>query len=48
VLSDAHGHAELRIVPGAAHDLRHDPRAVAVLLGWLDRQRHEQAPEAAR
>jgi putative redox protein len=40
VLGDAHGHAELRIVPGAAHDLRNDPRAVAILMGWLDRQRH--------
>jgi putative redox protein len=38
VLVDAHGDAELRIVPGAGHRLRHDPRAVAVLLGWLDRQ----------
>ena len=46
VLGDAHGHAELRIVAGAAHDLRHDPRAVAVLLGWLDRQRHETAADA--
>lgn len=40
VLSDGHGDAELRIIPGAAHDLRHDPRAVAILLGWLDRERH--------
>ena len=40
VLGDAHGSAELRIVAGAAHDLRHDPRAVAILLGWLDRERH--------
>jgi len=40
VLSDAHGSADLRIIGGAAHDLRHDPRAIAVLLGWLDRQRH--------
>jgi two-component system response regulator DevR len=24
---------------GAGHRLRHDPRAIAVLLGWLDRQR---------
>jgi putative redox protein len=40
VLGDAHGQAELRIIPGAAHDLRHDPRAVAILLGWLDRERH--------
>ena len=41
VLGDGHGSAELRIISGAAHDLRHDPRAVAVLLGWLDRERHQ-------
>ena len=29
---------ELRLVPGAGHHLRHDPRAIATLLGWLDRQ----------
>jgi putative redox protein len=40
VLVDAHGSGELRFVAGAGHRLRHDPRAVAVLLGWLDRQRH--------
>ncbi|CAN5676374.1 N/A [soil metagenome] len=40
VISDAHGSAELRIIAGAGHRLRHDPRAVAILLGWLDRQRH--------
>jgi predicted alpha/beta-fold hydrolase len=40
VIVDAHGDAELRIVSGAGHRLRHDPRAVAVLLGWLDRQRN--------
>ncbi|KAA0233720.1 MAG: hypothetical protein JJLCMIEE_03388 [Acidimicrobiales bacterium] len=39
VLSDAHASAELRIIDGAGHQLRHDPRAIAVLLGWLDRQR---------
>ncbi len=38
VVSDAHGSADLRIIAGAGHELRHDPRAVAVLLGWLDRQ----------
>jgi pimeloyl-ACP methyl ester carboxylesterase len=38
VLVDAHGSAELRIMNGAGHRLRHDPRAVAVLLGWLGRQ----------
>lgn len=35
----AHGSAELRIISGAGHELRHDPRAVAVFLGWLQRQR---------
>lgn len=40
VLADAHGSAELRLIQGAGHRLRHDPRAIAVLLGWLDRQRH--------
>ncbi|MGD9795771.1 MAG: alpha/beta hydrolase family protein [Acidimicrobiia bacterium] len=39
-LTLAHGSAELRIIAGAGHRLRHDPRAVAVLLGWLDRQRN--------
>lgn len=34
----AEGHAELRILTGGSHQLRHDPRAVAVLLGWMDRQ----------
>lgn len=38
-LADCHGSAELRIIQGAGHRLRHDPRAVAVLLGWLERQR---------
>lgn len=39
VLADAHPGADLRIIGGATHHLRHDPRAVAVLLGWLERQR---------
>lgn len=39
-LAEAHGAAELRVLHGAGHRLRHDPRAVAVLLGWLDRQRN--------
>ncbi|MFM7263401.1 MAG: alpha/beta hydrolase family protein [Acidimicrobiales bacterium] len=38
-LAEAHGAAELRVITGAGHRLRHDPRAIAVLLGWLDRQR---------
>lgn len=37
-IADAHGEAELRVVVGAGHRLRYDPRAVAVLLGWLTRQ----------
>jgi len=38
-IAAAHGAAEFRRVGGAGHELRHDPRAVAVLLGWLTRQR---------
>lgn len=39
-LADAtDGQAELRIITGAGHRLRHDPRAIAVLLGWLENQR---------
>ena len=38
-LAAAHGAAELSLLSGAGHRLRHDPRAVAVLLGWLDRVR---------
>jgi putative redox protein len=38
-LADAHGGAELRLLDGAGHRLRHDPRALAILFGWLDRQR---------
>jgi putative redox protein len=34
----AGGGVELRILPAAGHRLRHDPRAVALLLGWLERQ----------
>lgn len=39
VLADAHGTAELRIIAGAGHGLRYDPRVVAILLGWLVRTR---------
>jgi putative redox protein len=38
-LAAAHGSAELRVFDGAGHRLRLDPRALAVLLGWLDRQK---------
>ena len=38
-LEDAGGEGvELRIVANGPHRLRHDPRAIASLLGWLDRQ----------
>jgi putative redox protein len=37
-LAAAHGDAEFRLINGAGHELRHDPRAVAVFLGWLSRQ----------
>ncbi len=43
LLAEAHGDAELRVITGAGHRLRHDPRAVAILLGWLDRQRSRVA-----
>ncbi len=39
VLADANPGAELRVIAGAHHGLRQDPRAMAILLGWLDRQR---------
>jgi putative redox protein len=39
-VADAHGGADLRIITGAGHQLRHDPRALAMLLGWL--HRHSQ------
>jgi putative redox protein len=38
-LAQAHGSAELSLIPGAGHRLRHDPRAIAILLGWLERVR---------
>jgi pimeloyl-ACP methyl ester carboxylesterase len=37
-LADAHQGAELRVLTNGGRRLRHDPRAVALLLGWLDRQ----------
>ena len=33
------GAAEQRILEHGAHRLRHDPRAIAMLMGWLSRQR---------
>ena len=37
-LASAHGAADLRFVIHGGHRIRHDPRGVATLLGWLDRQ----------
>jgi len=34
----AEGHGELHVVAMAGHRLRHDPRAIALLLGWLERR----------
>ncbi|MGH8998079.1 MAG: alpha/beta hydrolase family protein [Acidimicrobiia bacterium] len=34
----AYGGSDLRVLAGAGHRLRHDPRALALLIGWLDRQ----------
>ena len=46
-LVNAHGSAEFSLLPGAGHRLRHDPRAVAILLGWLDRMRSMQTHPSA-
>ncbi len=40
LVADAHGAADLRFIHGGGHQLRHDPRALAVLLGWLERRRN--------
>ncbi|HPB44891.1 MAG TPA: alpha/beta fold hydrolase [Microthrixaceae bacterium] len=45
-IADAHGNAELRIIAGGGHELRHDPRAIAVLLGWLNRQHNAAVADA--
>ncbi|MDE3065116.1 MAG: hypothetical protein KGJ36_05555 [Acidobacteriota bacterium] len=39
LVAAAAGRAELRLIQGAGHQLRADPRMVATLLGWLDRHR---------
>ncbi len=40
MVAEAHGEGELRVIQGAGHQLRHDPRALAILLGWLERTRN--------
>lgn len=37
-LAARHGDADVRLLTGATHDLAVDPRAVALLMGWLDRE----------
>jgi putative redox protein len=45
VLADAaENQADFKIIVGAGHRLRHDPRAIALLLGWL----HGQQPPNLR
>ncbi len=44
-LADLHPAPELRLINGADHRIRHDPRAVAVLMGWLERQAGESLDE---
>jgi putative redox protein len=34
----AGGTAELHVFSQAGHRLRHDPRVIAVLLGWMERE----------
>nr|MDQ3310686.1 S9 family peptidase [Actinomycetota bacterium] len=43
MMAQSHGSAELRMLSGAGHRLRHDPRAIAVLVGWLDRLRNARS-----
>ena len=47
VVADAHTDAELHLLEGGGHRLRHDPRAMAITLGWLDRQRTAAVPRTA-
>lgn len=44
LLAERHGAAEMRILTGGTHQLATDPRAVAVVLGWLDRSNRRIAP----
>ncbi len=47
VIADGHTEAELHLLEGGGHRLRHDPRAMAITLGWLDRQRTAAVPRTA-
>jgi len=48
LICDGHGAGELLVIGGADHGLRHDPRAIASLLGWLDREASQHALDASR
>ncbi len=37
-IAEAHSATSLRLISGGSHHLRNDPRAIALLLGWLERQ----------
>ena len=37
-IADAHAGSELKIIDGGRHHLRHDPRAMALAIGWLYRR----------
>lgn len=41
LVAEVHGSADLRVISGAGHLLRHDPRAISVLLGWLARSNNQ-------
>ncbi len=38
-IADAHGQASLRVLENGGHNIRYDPRTLALLFGWLDRNR---------
>lgn len=44
-LAERHPKAELRLLRGANHRIRYDPRALAVLLGWLEGQADQCAED---
>ena len=37
-LAQIHPSPQLRLIKGADHRIRHDPRAVSILMGWLERE----------
>lgn len=39
-IADAHGQASLRVLEKGGHNIRYDPRTLALMFGWLDRNRN--------